>query len=80
MVTRQGHREEMTEVSALMKRRAETSGLVLLEAQTGSVQVIAKYIKDGHRTLSTWIALLGALFLSRGISKCLLKYSVTTWL
>lgn len=49
-VRRGGHKKERTEVFALMKGRAETSRLVLLEAQTGSAKAIAKYVKDGHRT------------------------------
>lgn len=50
IVKRKGNnRQEMTEVFALMEGSAQVSGLVLLDAQTGSAKVMAKYIKDGQR-------------------------------
>lgn len=39
IVKRKGNRQEMTEVFALIEGREEASGLVLLDAQTGSANV-----------------------------------------
>lgn len=52
----------MTKVLVLMEGRAEASGLVLVDAQTGSAKIIAKYIKDGAGNTMNMDSIVGSSF------------------